>query len=170
MLPIIKATELEQVAYVVHDVEKSAESMWINFGVGSWDIVSVPADFADKMTYRGKPGKFGFKAAITQQKVGGFEIELIEPTDGESTFRDFLIERGEGIHHMGWYRVKSLEEYENTARSLEQAGFTCLSSGYCSVVAFGYFDTVKVLKFSLEVMWMDVSRSIPPPQIGVIPR
>ena len=167
--PIIKISELEQVGYVVRDAEKSAESMWKHFGIGPWNIVTIPADFTEKMTYHGKPARFGFKAAVTQKKVGGFEIELIEPLEGDSTYRDFLRDHGDGIHHLGWHKVNSLDAYNKTARALEQAGFACLMSGQSRGVAFGYFDTTRVLSTILEVLWIDATIATPPPVIRVIP-
>ena len=42
-------------------------------------------------------------------KVGGTKIELLEPTDPESTIAKYLEKRGEGIHHIA-YAVEGLEE------------------------------------------------------------
>ncbi len=42
-------------------------------------------------------------------KVGETKIELLEPTDPESTIAKFLEKRGEGVHHIA-YAVEGLDE------------------------------------------------------------
>ena len=96
--PVINITKLEQVCIVVRDVDKSMESMWSTFGIGPWNVFVIHPGVLDEMTYHGKPAQFSFKIARTQNKVGGFEIELIEPLEGDSIYRDFLRDHGEGVH------------------------------------------------------------------------
>jgi len=83
MQPLIKITELDQVCIVVHDIDKSVESMWNKFGIGPWNIINIPPESMSNTTYHGKPARFGFKAALTQKLLGGIEIELIQPTVGD---------------------------------------------------------------------------------------
>jgi methylmalonyl-CoA/ethylmalonyl-CoA epimerase len=165
VLPAIKITELEQIGYVVRDCEKSAQSMWENFGIGPWRIVNIPIEFTTEQTYRGKPGRFGFRAAMTITKVGGIEFELIEPTEGKSIYRDFLDEHGDGIHHLGWHKLPTLAAFDKTTEALERAGFPCLMSGKGPGVAYGYFDATKSLNTIIETIWSDTSKSLPLPVI-----
>jgi len=151
--PVINITELEQVCIVVRCVDKSVESMWNTFGIGPWNIKTYGPDYLSDMTYHGKPARFRFKAARTHNKLGGFEIELIEPLEGDNIYRDFLREHGEGIHHVGWHKVDSEEAFAETTRKLEGEGFPCIMSGRTPLGAFAYFDTAKVLNTILEVTW-----------------
>ena len=150
---IINVAELEQVCIVVSEIDKSVESMWNTFGIGPWNINVHNADSLNNMTYHGKPARFGFKVARTQSKLGGLEIELIEPVEGDNIYNDFLREHGEGIHHLGWHKVDSLEAFAETSRMLEKGGFPCIMSGSSYRGAFAYFDTTKVLNTILEVIW-----------------
>ena len=152
---VINITELEQVCIVVFDLDKSMESMWNTFGIGPWNITVADADSLSDMTYHGKPARFGFKVARTLNKLGGFEIELIEPIEGDNIYRDFLSEHGEGIHHLGWYKVDSLDAFAKTTQTLEKEGFPCIMGGCSYRGAFSYFDTTKVLNTILEVVWRD---------------
>ena len=166
--PVINVTELEHVCMVVHDLDKSVESMWNTFGIGPWNIYIRDADSMSNMTYHGKPARFGFKVARMHNKLGGIDIELVEPVEGDNIYRDFLREHGEGIHHVGFYKVDSLEAFVETTRTLEKTGFPCLMSAR-GRTAFAYFDTTKVLNTILEVIWWDEILSKPRRPIRVFP-
>jgi methylmalonyl-CoA/ethylmalonyl-CoA epimerase len=155
--PVISITKLEQVCIVVHDIDRSMESLWGTFGIGPWNVFVIDSSVLNEMTYRGKPARFSFKMARTQHKVGGFEIELIEPLEGDSIYRDFLRDHGEGIHHVGWHLADSPGSLTETVRSLEKAGFPCLMSGRSADAAFAYIDTTKALNTTLELFWLDPS-------------
>jgi len=142
---------------VVRDVNRSVESFWNTFGIGPWNISIIDSTILDEMTYHGKPAKFSFKMARTQNKIGGFEIELMEPLEGDSTYRDFLQEHGEGIHHLGWQRLNSPEDVEKTTQLLEKAGFPCLMSGRSADSSFAYIDTTRILHTILELFWLNPS-------------
>ena len=164
--PVIKITDLEQVCMVVHDIEKSMRAMWETFGIGPWDIYVCNADFVREKTYYGKPAQFGYKVARTHDKLGSIEIELIQPLEGDNIYSDFLKEHGEGIQHLAWLKVDSLEAFNETKQKLEAAGFPCIMSGN-SFRAFAYFDTTKVLNTLLEMIHWDPSVTSKPD--GVFP-
>ena len=89
--------------------------------------------------------------------------------EGDTIYRDFLRDHGEGFQHVGWHRLDSQESFHETARALEQAGFPCIMSGQRSNGGFAYFDTTKVLYTILEVTWRDPSVTSPPRPIHVFP-
>ena len=107
--------------------------------------------------------------ARTQKKVGGFEIELIQPLEGDSIYRDFLKDNGEGVQHLGWHFVDSLKTFHQTTLKLEQAGFSCLTTLHHGLGVTAYFDTTEVLYTILEVSWRDPSVTSPPRPIHVFP-
>lgn len=165
--PVIKISELEEVAFVVRDIEKSVENLWKTFGIGPWNIKTVTAEKFDSALYHGKPGRFNFKMARTQSKLGGLHIELIQPLEGNNIFRDFLNEHGEGVQHIGHHKVHSREEFDENMKALEDAGFPCLMSGHFKNTAFAYFDTAKVLNTTFAMTWVDPSAgpSTPPDRV-----
>jgi len=157
--PVIDITDLDQLGFVVRSVEKSTEALWNTFGIGPWMFREFPVESMEEMIYHGKPARFSLRAARSQKKLNGVEFELIEPLEGDSIYSDFLKEHGEGFHHIGWYKIASLEAYNETAQALEKAGFPCIMSVRSGNIAFAYFDTAKVLGTILEVL-----RIIPPPE------
>ena len=160
----IDMLKIDQVCIVVRDLDKSMESMWNTFGIGPWNIHTRDSKVLTDATYHGKPARFVFKVARTQNKLGGAEIELIEPVEGDNIYSDFLKEHEEGIHHLGWYYADSLEFFTETTRTLEKAGFPCIMSGRHAHGAFAYFDTTKVLNTVLEMRWVDASKGPRLPQ------
>ena len=122
IVPVLNITKLEQVCMVIHDVDKTVGDIWNTFGIGPWEVYIRNADTMQDMFYLGKPAYFGLKAARAQNKLDGMEIELIEPMEGESIFSDFLREHGEGIQHLSWYRVPTLEAFAETLK-LASKGF-----------------------------------------------
>ncbi|MFC1962295.1 VOC family protein [Chloroflexota bacterium] len=172
--PLIQLSQLEQVCFVVHDIDKTMKSLWDTFGIGPWNInlrdpdSKIDAESITDMTYYGKPARFGYLMASTRDPMGGIRIELIQPAGGDSIHRDFLRDHGEGVQHLGWHIVDSQEALARTTKVLEQAGFPCIMSGRLYSSVFAYFDTTKVLNTILEVVWRDPTRERPAP-IRVFP-
>ena len=87
-----------QVGIVVEDIQKTCSNLETIFGIGSWEIVDWPPRERMKRWYRNSPADFTAKMAFCQ--VGNVELEIIQPLSGKSIWRDFLDEKGEGIHHI----------------------------------------------------------------------
>ena len=78
------ARHINHVAIAVSDIEKALDFYLTTFGVGTDEIVEIPAQLV--------------KAALL--RIGGSQIELIQPTDEESGVARFIDNRGEGVHHI----------------------------------------------------------------------
>ena len=145
--PILKVTELFQVGIVVRDLEKSKKDYERLMGIESWREFEMDSSTVE-MTYHGKPTHHSFKAAFTM--LGPLMIELLEPLEGEGSYRDFLEEHGEGIHHLGHARVDNLVE---AVQALEKAGFPCIETGGdpAGFHTWAYVDTTKTLGYILEL-------------------
>jgi len=55
-------------------------------------------------------------------RVGDIKIELLEPTDAESTVAKFLEKRGEGVHHI----ALSVSGMENHLKELKKKGLVLI--------------------------------------------
>lgn len=88
---------LSHISFSVLDVDKTAKAFADLFGV-----TAAPAK-----TYRDIPwgpdfpGKV-YHGKIAQVRVNNVGFEFIEPLEGESPWKDFLTQHGEGIHHVGF--------------------------------------------------------------------
>ena len=151
--PIIKITSLEQIGMVVENLEQSMESMWQTFGIGPWSVLIFTPEMIKENKHYGKPSKSGMKLAICQ--VENTQLELMQPVVDEGIYHDFAKRHGDGIQHLGWYKIKTEHEFFTTKTKLENSGMPCIWSGHLPQGRFAYFDTMKKLNTILEVAWFE---------------
>ena len=160
-LPILNIQKLQQVCIVVSSVEEKMKTLWETFGMGPWEYFTIKSHLNEEMFYYGKPTEFSMKVALLNKDGSDFELELIEPLDGDSTYRDFLRDHGEGVHHLGHYVVEDLEAFYKTQSELESMGCPCVTSARIGGTCMGYFDTTGVMNTMLEVVCYDPSVTLP---------
>jgi methylmalonyl-CoA/ethylmalonyl-CoA epimerase len=97
-------SKLTQIGLVIKDMDATIKKLTL-FGIGPFEHRSIPAEA--KEYYRDKPLNATFKIAAAN--VGGVELELIQPVEGESPHQAFLDEKGEGIQHLA-FAVENLDE------------------------------------------------------------
>lgn len=92
---------IDQLGYVVKDVRAAMRHWAANLGVGPF--FHFPEAAVARTTYLGEPTDVRIAVGIAQ--AGDVQIELIEQLNPEapSAYRDFLRERGEGLHHVGHF-------------------------------------------------------------------
>lgn len=89
-----------QVCIVVEDIEKSLDYWMAMFNMERPEIIDCKSPDNKDLTYRGEIAHYTNKMAVME--ANGFVIELIEPDDQPSTFREFLEKYGNGVHHLGF--------------------------------------------------------------------
>jgi len=115
--------KVNQIGYVVRDINKALD-FWVNvLGVGPW-YVRHPA--VEHYVYRGVPGELNSTIALANS--GDMQIELIQDdSDGPTFYKEFLSTGREGIHHVSFWQEE--EQFDSTAQRLVQAGFYLVHSG-----------------------------------------
>ena len=78
------ARHINHVAIAVRDIEVSLSFYRATFGVVTNEIVDIPDQ--------------GVRAALV--RIGGSQLELIEPTDDSGGVARFIDRQGEGLHHI----------------------------------------------------------------------
>ncbi|MDU0199459.1 MULTISPECIES: VOC family protein [Paenibacillus] len=135
-----------QIAIVVNDIQKAAEA-WanlLNFPVP--EIRYLPPTHNPDLTYRGKPAYYGLKLANI--RVGNFVIELHEPDEKDSTFREFLDQHGNGVHHLG-FQVG--EKRDAIIGELEEMGYAMRTIGYYPGSSWTIVDAEDNLGVNLNI-------------------
>jgi 4-hydroxyphenylpyruvate dioxygenase-like putative hemolysin len=89
-----KETEICQVGVVVKDLEKTVNFL-SSLGLGPFTVRTVTHPSA---TVRGEKVFYQIRIALSQQ--GPVQLELIEYEKGETIQKEFLEEKGEGLHHI----------------------------------------------------------------------
>lgn len=124
---------IDQVAYIVEDMERALPRYEALFGP-----FMVSEQTLDDCSFRGKSVDLALKMAVNHE--GPLEIELIQPTKGESPWTEQLASHGEGLHHVR-FRV---ENVESKLEDLADAGFeTLLFKRFGPEIAFAYVQTPK---------------------------
>lgn len=136
----IKIKAITKVGLVVSDLDKTAQNYWTLLGIGPWNMYELAPPFLHDFIYRGKPSNF--TAKIASAKVGMVRIELIKPLSGNSTYSDFLIEHGQGCHHIEFV----VDNIDETTQVMNRQGFSTLMSFSIGDGATTYYDTVESLK------------------------
>jgi methylmalonyl-CoA/ethylmalonyl-CoA epimerase len=117
---------LIQIAIVVDDIERAIDTWCELFGVPRPEVRVTPAHPDPDVLYRGEPAAYGLKLAVIDCAERGFVIELHEPDENPSTFREFLDAHGNGVHHLG-FRVG--EARDEIVGELESLGFALRTVG-----------------------------------------
>ena len=144
----VKVKGINQIAIVVKDVQKVAENYWNTLGIGPWDIYAWEEPLVYDRTYHGKPSWAREKIALAQ--VGGVQLELCQPVDGDSVYQDFLIEHGEGLHHLNFL----VDDVDETAEILIKEGFPSLKSEHFRDNGAVNYINIKPLRAIWEVVHM----------------
>ncbi len=137
----IKVKAITQVSLSVKNLEVVMGNYTNLLGIDGWGVYDVAPPMMHDYTYRGRPGSFSMRAALT--KVGAVELELIQPVAGDSVYSDHISKYGEGINHLCF----TVDSVEKTIQIMEEEGFPLLQSGRALYEDyFAYFDTSGPLK------------------------
>ena len=104
------------------------------------------------------------KGFLRFAKIGGWELELIQPLEGENDYTHFLDTKGEGIHHI----LFDVQDMDATLAALGEKGIEVLQTGtgLRPGTRFVYLDTRDLIGFPLEmrntVAGSDGSSPVPP--------
>jgi hypothetical protein len=143
----VKFTEISQVAVVVRDMKNTIENYWKMLGLGPWSIYTFAPPALTEMTVHGKPTSYSMRLAETT--VGGVIIEVLEPLEGPSIYKEFLEQKGGGAHHVACYKVPDVRE---ALTNFKKMGIEVLQSGKFDEVEFYYLDTEKTLGIVTEIV------------------
>ncbi len=140
--PGIDLPAIEQVAFVVRNLDRALEQYVDLLGVGPWTVYNVREGDIEDGTYRGDPASFAMRYALGT--VGDTMIELIEPTAGPTIYRDHLEDYGAGVHHMAYFSWTE-RECRDVVDGFAAAGVDVIQSGTLYGTEFWYFDTTEEL-------------------------
>ena len=116
---------IAQVGFIVRDVEASKKK-WAEFlGVDVPETQPIGDYAITGTTYKGKPAPDAYCWMAFFDVGPGIQLELIQPNEAHSTWRDFLDEHGEGMHHIA-FQVK---DSAGKVKSAEQFGLKLVQHG-----------------------------------------
>jgi methylmalonyl-CoA/ethylmalonyl-CoA epimerase len=154
----VKIKQVLQIGVVVKDLQEAMERYWNIFGIGPWNIYTFEPPFVSNTTLRGKPSPYTMRLALTQ--VGNIQWELIQPLDGPSVYKEFLEQKGGGLHHVAC----DVGDYDQAIADLEKHGIGVAMSGSTPVDTFAQMDTEKKLGTGIEIYKRTADFELPPPE------
>ncbi len=141
-------TAVCQIGILVHNIEEAGKKYAEFFGMEVPPIVTSGEPEVVKGKYLGEPSEA--KCKLMFFDLDNMQIELIQPDELPSVWRDDLNQKGEGIHHVG-FQVKHSKDL---AKKLEEDGIQTRmvgeygNGGGC----YHYLDTFEDLKMTIELL------------------
>jgi hypothetical protein len=152
-------TNVVQVCLIVKDLDHTVESYWKHFGIGPWHFYTYGKPLVKRMTRHGKPCDYKMRVALAN--VGQIRIELIEPLEGDTVYKEFVEKHGYGVHHLGVLvenMEQALQEAQTAGLSMTQdgAGFGPDDDGH-----YAYLDTEDLIGTTIELIERPKRRNPP---------
>jgi len=135
--PLFKNPDFHHVGIIVKDIDKTIEYLE-STGIGPFDMMEGDGKWFNvpfKGELHGQPAEWTVK--ISSARIGGIEIELLEPSGGESVLQEFLDEHGEGVHHIAYL---SDDVRGDTEKAIAQ-GAELLTCANLDTRGFSYLKT-----------------------------
>ena len=112
---------LHHLSIVVADIEK-ATRYYEGIGIGPF-VEYPPMSEYVKIDVPDEEGFYNLTIRCAQ--IGPVQLQLIQPGEGKSLYKDHLERKGEGVYHLGFV-VDDIEASENKVRDM---GLDVISSG-----------------------------------------
>jgi len=135
--------DIRHVCFVVKNLEDAVATFCSLWDIGPFRFLD--SDHPEGIVY-GK--NVHYKGKLAFAEAGDIEIELIEPTEGESIWMEHLREKGEGVHHL----AVSVTNLGKEVARLKKAGIGVLQSGETEHIKLAYMDTEGILGVIIELL------------------
>jgi methylmalonyl-CoA/ethylmalonyl-CoA epimerase len=136
-----------QIAIVVEDIDLAIEEWCKLLNEPKPSVRITKAAPNPNETYRGQVACYGLKLASIKSDRG-FIIELHEPDENPSTFREFLNKHGNGVHHIG-FQVG--EARDAVVSELESIGYVMRTIGMYTGGSWTIVDSEDKLGVNLNI-------------------
>jgi catechol 2,3-dioxygenase-like lactoylglutathione lyase family enzyme len=136
MSKLLPFQTLHHVCIVVRDID-AAVAFYSSIGVGPWRDYPPLTQYTDLAV----PDPQGFiRLRYKYADIANMQIQLCQPSDGDSPQRRFLETRGEGVYHLGF----SVSDCDAGEAEAKQLGLDILMRGRRpDGSGFTYFDTAE---------------------------
>jgi 4-hydroxyphenylpyruvate dioxygenase-like putative hemolysin len=139
---------ITQVAVVVKNLRKTMENYNKVMGWGPWSVYEHKPPVLHHTEVRGKPVLYTMLGA--EVHCNPIDFEILQPLTGPSIYKEFLEEKGEGLHHVSV--VNAADDVHRALSDFKKQGIEVLMSGRLNDIEFYYMDTDPVLKMIAETV------------------
>ena len=140
---------ITQIGILVNDIETVSQAYADFFGVEKPQWILTDAVEIAQTEFNDQPSEARAKLAFFD--MGSLQLELIEPDQHPSTWRNYLNEHGEGPHHIAFV----IEGMKEKIELLSSKGFPLQQKGEYKGGRYAYMDTFPALKVLVELLEND---------------
>jgi len=139
-----------QIGFIVKDINVTKKRFAEFLGLPESEYVVTDEIEKTQSEYNGQPCPATAKLAFL--KVGDtLDIELIEPDEKPSVWREFLETNGEGVQHIAFF----VKDTKQKIAALDKLGMKLVQKGEYTGGRYSYIDTFKDLKVMIELLEND---------------
>lgn len=139
---------ISQIAIVVRDIDDALENYHRVLGWGPWNVYEHKPPALHDTYLHGAATEYTMIGAETH--VGPIVVELLQPDEGPSIYKEWLDEHGEGLHHIAVMRPTP-EGSDAVRQHFLALGADVLMEGRLGeTIHFYYLDTEPLLKVIFE--------------------
>ena len=145
----LDTTTVAQVGLIVSDIETKARAWADVLGLPVPEIMITDTVDIAQTEYQGESSPARAKLAFFH--LGHVDLELIEPIDGPSTWRDQLNQYGDSLHHLA-FMINGMKE---KVAYLDSKGLPLIQRGEYPGGRYAYVDGMEPLGAILELLEND---------------
>lgn len=132
-------SKVSQIGVIVKDMERAVKH-YESLGIGPFRPLKNIATKERKILGK-KIDPNAFKLQVLVARLGSVDLELIQPVEGDSLWKEFLDKKGEGINHLGFF----VDDIEKEEAKLADKGLPVLySTRFQGGGGAAYFDSGKI--------------------------
>jgi methylmalonyl-CoA/ethylmalonyl-CoA epimerase len=147
--PALGTTTITQVGIIVRDIEAKARAWAEILGLPMPKITITDTVDIAHTEYQGE--RTPARAKLAFFHMGQVDVELIEPIDGPSTWKDQFDQHGESLHHIA-FQIKGMKE---KIAYLDSKGVPLVQRGEYTGGRYAYMDGTAQLGTILELLEND---------------
>ena len=144
---IIDGKKVCQIALVVKDIDKTITEYAKLFGVPKPDTFEVPDESIAHTQFCGEKSKTKAKLAVFD--LGQVVLEITQPDEEPSSWKDFLEKNGEGVHHIAF----TVDERDSVVKYFEENEMPIRHYGEYDGGNYTVFDSKDKLATFLQVKY-----------------
>ena len=142
-------TTITQVGVIVADIEAKTKAWAEVLGVAVPEIIITDKYEISQTEYQGQASPARAKLAFFN--LGQVDLELIEPIDGPSTWKDQLDQHGDSLHHIAFV----INGMQQKIAYLNAKGIPLIQRGEYTGGRYAYVDGTGPLGMVLELLEND---------------
>ena len=147
--PALGTTTITQVGVIVADIEAKAKAWADLLGLPVPEIIITDEYEISQTEYQGQASPARAKLAFFN--LGQVDLELIEPIDGPSTWKDQLEQHGDSLHHIAFV----IDGMQEKIAYLNTKDIPLIQRGEYTGGRYAYVDGTGPLGMVLELLEND---------------